>query len=577
MNQIRKIFQGLSIRQRVSLILVAALAIAALYTFTQWNHERDFKPLYSNLSSEDAGAVLAKLKESATEYRFGDSNSTILVPSKRIPELRLQMASAGIPKSGRIGYELFDRTNLGTTDFTEQVNYHRAIEGELERSIMCMNEVEQARVHITFPKDSVFTESREPAKASVMVKLKLGKALSPQNAQAISQLVSSAVEGLAPEATSVMDMQGNLLVRPKKPGDGSEPSEELLTWKKQLENETLAKINSVLDPLLGSEKYRASVDVDCDQTSGEQSEETFDPNRSVITTSQRTEEGSINRESGAAVSREHNRIFHAPLREPRAVWGRSGPPDREHELRNQPDRPTNPAAAGHYPSHVDLGADRPQNAMGSGKEQGRCPQKIVEPVSPEEIKIIHDVVRGCAGFNITRGDQLTVDSLPFQATLRAQPPDWMTPAVPAAPKTAPPLWKQPVVLISGGLALLVLLGAGFLMAGSRARRVRRWRNLEKQLEAVQTTPQSAKDQTHSIAPAPQPAAVSAAQEGLFKQMAEVRDSFRLPPLTTTKTEVLTRQVVEEARKDPSAMAQIVRSWLNEAASREPVATYMRHT
>ena len=269
--------------------------------FTQWNHERDFKPLYSNLSSEDAGAVLAKLKESATEYRFGDSNSTILVPSKRIPELRLQMASAGIPKSGRIGYELFDRTNLGTTDFTEQVNYHRAIEGELERSIMCMNEVEQARVHITFPKDSVFTESREPAKASVMVKLKLGKALSPQNAQAISQLVSSAVEGLAPEATSVMDMQGNLLVRPKKPGDGSEPSEELLTWKKQLENETLAKINSVLDPLLGSEKYRASVDVDCDQTSGEQSEETFDPNRSVITTSQRTEEGSINRESGAAV------------------------------------------------------------------------------------------------------------------------------------------------------------------------------------------------------------------------------------------------------------------------------------
>ena len=127
---------------------------------------------------------------------------------------------------------------------------------------MSMNEVDQARVHITFPKESVFTENRKPAKASVMVKLKPGQRLSQQNAQAISQLVASAVEGLAPEGVSVMDMQGNLLIRPKKAGDGTEPSEELLTWKKQLENETLAKINSVLDPLLGPDKYRASVDVD---------------------------------------------------------------------------------------------------------------------------------------------------------------------------------------------------------------------------------------------------------------------------------------------------------------------------
>jgi flagellar M-ring protein FliF len=565
MNQIRKIFQGLSIRQRVSLILVAVLAIAALYAFTQWNHERDFKPLYSNLSSEDAAAVLAKLTENAAEYRFGDSNSTILVPSKRIPELRLQMASAGIPKSGRIGYELFDRTNLGTTDFTEQVNYHRAIEGELERSIMCMNEVEQARVHITFPKDSVFTENREPAKASVMVKLKLGKALSPQNAQAISQLVSSAVEGLAPEATSVMDMQGNLLVRPKNPGDGSEPSEELLTWKKQLENETLAKINSVLDPLLGSEKYRASVDVDCDQTSGEQSEETFDPNRSVITTSQRTEEGSINRESGAAVPGTQSNL---PRPTPRASGGLGGGVARRTESMN------------YETSRTVRRIKLPQGIIRrmsisvlidhkmrweAGKGKGAAPKKIVEPVSPEEIKIIHDVVAAAAGFNSTRGDQLTVDSLPFQATLRAQPPDWMTPAAPTAPKTALPLWKQPAVLIGGGLTLLVLLGAGFLMIGSRRKARVAMAELQKQLEAVQTASQPAKDQAHSIEPAAQPAAVSAAQEGLFKQVDEVRDSFRLPPLTTTKTEVLTRQVVEEARKDPSAMAQIVRSWLNEAS------------
>ena len=253
--------------------------------------------------------------------------------------------------------------------------------------------------------------------------------------------------------------------------------------------------------------------MDCDQTSGEQSEETFDPNRSVITTSQRTEEGSINRESGAAVPGTQSNLPRPTPRASGGTRGRSGPPDREHELRNQPDRPPHPAAAGHYPSHVDLGADRPQNAMGSGKGQGRWPQKIVEPVSPEEIKIIHDVVAAAAGFNSTRGDQLTVDSLPFQATLQAQPPDWMTPAVPAAPKTLPPLWKQPVVLISGGLALLVLLGGGFLMAGSRRKARAAVAELQKQLEAAQTTPQSAEDHASQYRTVPQTAAVSAAQGG----------------------------------------------------------------
>src|SRR6202451_1057564 len=206
MDQLRKFVSSLSVRQRLTIIASAILVVIALSGFMHWSRERDFKPLYSNLSSEDAGAVLAKLRESGVEYRVRDADSTILVPSERIAELRLQMATAGIPKNGRIGYELFDKTNLGITDFTEQVNYHRAIEGELERSVMAIAGVEQARVHVTFPKDSAFTEDRQPAKASVMVKIKPGFKLSQQNAVAITQLVSSAVEGLTPESVSVMDM-----------------------------------------------------------------------------------------------------------------------------------------------------------------------------------------------------------------------------------------------------------------------------------------------------------------------------------------------------------------------------------
>ncbi len=168
--------------------------------------------------------MVAKLRESGSEFRLSDNGSVVLVPSARVAELRLQMAAAGLPKSGRIGFELFDKTTFGMSDFTEQVNYHRALEGELERSVMSLAEVEQARVHITFPKESLFLDSRQPAKASVLVKLRPGAQLSPQNVAAICQLVASAVDGLLPEAVSVVDMRGNLLNRARKASSPDDPA-----------------------------------------------------------------------------------------------------------------------------------------------------------------------------------------------------------------------------------------------------------------------------------------------------------------------------------------------------------------
>jgi flagellar M-ring protein FliF len=143
------------------------------------------------------------------------------VPADKVDDARLDLAGAGLPKTGRIGFELFDKTNLGVTDFGEKVNYRRALEGELERSIKTITSIETARVHITFPKDSVFLDSREPAKASVLVKLRPGASLEPQNVVAISNLVGSAVEGLSPDAVSVVDMRGTLLRRRKWKGRSS--------------------------------------------------------------------------------------------------------------------------------------------------------------------------------------------------------------------------------------------------------------------------------------------------------------------------------------------------------------------
>ncbi len=245
MDQIKRLLESLTWKQIVSLVLAAAAVIGGLAAFSRWNRERDFRPLYSSLAPEDAAAVLAKVRENGSEFRLSDNGSVVLVPSGRVAELRLQMAAAGLPKSGRIGFELFDKTTFGMSDFTEQVNYHRALEGELERSVMSLAEVEQARVHITFPKDSLFLDSQKPAKASVLVKLRPGTQLSRQNVAAICQLVASAVEGLLPEAVSVVDTRGNLLNRALKAAspDDPEPSEEALEYRQKLERDVLAKID----------------------------------------------------------------------------------------------------------------------------------------------------------------------------------------------------------------------------------------------------------------------------------------------------------------------------------------------
>src|SRR5882757_7396857 len=196
MEQLKRLLASLSTSQRWTIVVAAVLISAGLYSLVHWQRESAFRPLYNTLAPEDASVVIQKLKEGSTEYRLSNNGTTISVPEEKVAELRLELAAAGVPKSGRIGFEIFDKTNFGMTDFAEHINYRRAVEGELERSVMAIAQVEQARVHISFPQESVFTESRQAAKASVLVKLRAGAQLPDTAIPAITHLISSAVEGL---------------------------------------------------------------------------------------------------------------------------------------------------------------------------------------------------------------------------------------------------------------------------------------------------------------------------------------------------------------------------------------------
>jgi flagellar M-ring protein FliF len=408
----------LSVKQRLSIAAVVALLGAGIWAVVRHQREADFKPLFTGVPPEDAAAIVQKLRESGVDYRLPEAGGAVLVPSGRLAELRLSMAAAGLPKTGRMGFELFDKTNLGATEFTEHVNYRRALEGELERSVMSLAEVEQARVHLTFPKDSVFLDAQQPAKASVLVKLRPGARLAAQNVQAIDHLIASAVEGLSPDAVSVVDMNGNLLGRPKPTGslDGPEPSEAGLDYRRKLENDLLAKINSTLEPLLGPNRYRAGVSVECDFSGAEQSEEIFDPTRSVMVTSQRTEDSS----TGAAPAGVPGTPSALPRPAPRSSSSR-GVSRVTENIAYQTSRTvkhTRLPAGGLRKMSLAVLVDQDLTW-----ERGRNgTRRVLIPPTPEKLKVIRDLVAGVTGYNAERGDQITIESLPFESTLSIEPP-----------------------------------------------------------------------------------------------------------------------------------------------------------
>jgi flagellar M-ring protein FliF len=556
MEQLKRLLASLTLRQRVTIGAAALGAIALLTGLSRWSHERDFKPLYAGLSQEDAGAVLAKVRESGAEFRLAEGGSAVLVPSQRVAELRLQLAAAGVPKSGRMGFELFDKTNFGVSDFAEQINYHRAVEGELERSVMALSEVEQARVHVTFPKDSVFLESKQPAKASVLVKLRPGLKLAPQNVAAICQLVASAVDTLAPEAVSVVDMNGNLLSRGRKPAspDDPEPSDGALEYRRKIERDLLAKIGVTLEPLLGSDKFRAGVSVDCDFTSGEQSEETFDPAKSVMATSQKTEDMS----GGSLASGAPGTASNLPRPTSRPGSGGVAVSRRTESISYQSSRLVRrtriPQGAVKRVS-ASLIVDQNVRWEGSGAKARR----IVEPPTPERLKSIRDLVAGAIGFSAERGDQLIVETLPFESTLTAGPPA-AEPASPHPPAKPDDLWtllkqKNVLVLVGAGAAVLALLAAAaFLLLRKRRR------------GPVETTgalqlPASGAASEELGSRLEAQIAEQAAQKK--KQETDALNALKLPPVTTKKTEVLTKHLSDQAKKDSTMMAQVLRTWISE--------------
>lgn len=284
-------FNELPVSRRLGLLIALAAAVAGLIAVTLWTQQPEMQVLFSNLAPDDAGAIVEKLKELKVPYEVGAGGGSILVPAAQVHDLRLQLAAQGLPHGGGIGFEIFDRTTLGVSEFVQKLNYRRALQGELARTIAQMPEVARARVHLVVPERRLFSSEQDRARASVVLSLRGNNTLSKSQIQGIVHLVASSVEGLQPRDVTVVDGHGRLLSEAGDDGS-SRLTGTQLEYQRSLEKDIETRIQTMLERIVGANKAVVRVSSVLDFRQVEMTEERFDPNGQVVRSEQRTQEKS---------------------------------------------------------------------------------------------------------------------------------------------------------------------------------------------------------------------------------------------------------------------------------------------
>jgi flagellar M-ring protein FliF len=567
-EQIKTFFTRYTLQQKLALAGSAALVLVLLWVLVYFVNRVEYQTLYADLDPQEAQGIVAKLQELKVPYELGTDGRTVKVASDKIAEVRIQMASQGLPESGRIGFEIFDRTNFGLTNFQEQVNYQRALEGELARSIMTLAEVEAARVHLVLAKESLFQSSDDQTKASVILKLKNGRSLSAAAASGIVNMVASAVKGLTAEKVVLIDYRGKILSR--NGGAESGLSSQQLDTRQKLETELSGKIVQILEPAVGQGKVRPQVSATMNFQQVEETVEQYDPQGSVVRSQQRQEEhqpkgeGKVGGIPGPRNTPSANPANTAPTAAAPATAPDANASNNSNEnllKRNETVNYEVSKAVRHVVNPVGK-IDRVSVAVlidnhtktttgADGKEQ-----TTQEPRSPEEMKKYKDLIAAAIGFNPDRGDQLTLENISFQGeTELLEKPGFIE--------------KQGPMIMTGLRYLIIpvifiILYLLFLRPVQKT--MFRWapagasapvRSLPRQLTSGGLqTPMTVKQLEAQLNGTP-----------IKDDYAGTPEREFLPLPTPTKMDLIRKRVVEQAQTDPETVARLVRVWLADEKNR----------
>lgn len=410
-EQVVSILKGLTLIQKVVGVAVVLLVFGGLLALTSVGPKISEKVLFSGLTQEDAAEVVQRLKEMNVPYRLSDNGAAILVPSHQVYDLRLTLAGDGLPRGGGVGFEVFDQVGLGTTDFINRMNLQRAMQGELARTIRQFQQVQEARVHIATPRESVFIEDQKPVTASISVKLRGREQLSQHQVQSIVNLVASAVPGLSDENITLVDTAGRLLYR-KRGELGSVLSGTQLEYQHKVEETARRKIETMLEEVVGINRVRASVTADIDFDRINMTEETFDPEEPAIRSEQILTENDRSGDQAKGIPGVKGELA--------TFAGGDGGEDggssyqrsnvtRNYEISRQT-RQVVDSGGGIQRLSVAVMVDG--NYEKVTDEEGKTTMQY-RPRPPEEMEYFERLVRNAVGYNADRGDQVEVASMAF--------------------------------------------------------------------------------------------------------------------------------------------------------------------
>lgn len=535
---------------KIPLLIAAAAAVAIIVALMLWAKSPDYRVLYSNLSDRDGGDIVTQLTQLNIPYRFADNGGALLIPADKVHETRLRLAQQGLPKGGAVGFELLDQEKFGISQFSEQVNYQRALEGELARTIGTLGPVLNVRVHLAMPKPSLFVREQKSPTASVTLALQPGRALDDGQINAIVYMVSSSVAGLPPANVTVVDQTGRLLTQSDSAGRDLNAAQ--LKFTNEVENRFQRRIETILAPMVGSGNVHAQVTAQVDFASREQTDEEYKPNQAANQGAVRSQQVSTSEQLGGtnvggvpgALSNQPSATPVAPIEVPQTTGAAANTANAANRTTNTAKQNATSSNSRHDQTtnfEVDRTIRHTQQQAGMVQRLSVAvvvnygSDKAGKPIalSKDQLAQVESLTREAMGFSADRGDTLNVVNTPFNATDDAS-------------GSSLPFWQQQSFfdqLLNIGRYLLILLVAWIL-----------WRKLVRPLIAKKEASDKAAASVNNI--------VQAAQTTEAAKQTKEELALRKKNQQRVSAEVQAQRIRELADKDPRIVALVIRQWMS---------------
>lgn len=431
LKQLRAIIQTMSAGKMMTLFLLVAVSVAGMVLMISWSGRPEFVPLYSHLAPEDAAEVVNLLKEKKVQYRLSHDGGSIQIAQDRLYDVRLDLAAQGLPRGGT-GFEIFDNAKLGMTEFVQNINYQRALQGELSRTINSLAEVESSRVHIVMSERSLFIEDEEPATASVILKLRAGRWLNDDQIQGVVHLVSSSVPRLSPGNVTLVDQNGKMLAGRDDQPTAGKMSADHLEFQQKKERMLEKRIASMLEKVLGQGRAIVRVACDLNFVQQEKTEEMYLPDNQVVRSEQLSSEISTQKKPGAVgIPGLASNIAKPPAADGTSNTAKGFQKEdntRNYEIGKTTSRKIMPVGDLQRMS-VAVVVDGTYKSVTAGKGDKARQELQYVPRSPDEMTALENIVKRAVNFDPARGDKVEVVNIAFNTNdlvkdMQDQPVPW---------------------------------------------------------------------------------------------------------------------------------------------------------